>query len=175
MTYIRIIPRDLFNEASLLKCLGHLYICLETAGEHSANFDVEDVVAFDIQQNEDDGSIFVANIPFTIEGKTYHLFRPLNSRAPWPLWLSDTSSFDFDPIKVFNDDGSLSEDMRAIILVENQRLRFMMQARALPDDEIRRHAWVATANGPFDEGDDSFTTCCELVRREKRLPPLHEE
>lgn len=26
MTYRRVIPRDLFNEADLLKCLGRLYI-----------------------------------------------------------------------------------------------------------------------------------------------------
>ena len=29
--YNRVIPRDLFNEANLLKCMGQLYLCLEAA------------------------------------------------------------------------------------------------------------------------------------------------
>jgi hypothetical protein len=29
MGYTRVIPRDLFNEANLLKCIGGLYIALE--------------------------------------------------------------------------------------------------------------------------------------------------
>ena len=33
MTYARVCPRDLFNEASLLKCLGHLWpVCERIPG-----------------------------------------------------------------------------------------------------------------------------------------------
>lgn len=53
------------------------------------------------------------------------------------------------------------------------KAEFLKQARALPDDELRRHAWIATANGPFDPEDGSFTTICELVRRERNIAPLH--
>jgi hypothetical protein len=53
------------------------------------------------------------------------------------------------------------------------RVRQIACAKRLSHDDIRRHAWVATANGPFDPNDDSFTTACELVRREWSLPPLH--
>ncbi len=36
MTYKRVIPRDLFNEANLLKCYGALWIALDNARGHTA-------------------------------------------------------------------------------------------------------------------------------------------
>lgn len=111
--YCRVIPRDLFNEANLLKCLGQLYIALEAST--TARFDVDDVPIFDIHQSSDDGSIYVANLPFSIKGHSYHLFRPLNSRNPWPLHLTDHDDADFDTIKIFDDSGHLSPEMLALI------------------------------------------------------------
>lgn len=113
--YRRVIPRDLFNEANLLKCLGRLYIELEraeTSWRHKARYDVEDVASFDIVQDENDGSIFVRNLPFSIDGQRYHLARPLNSRRPYPLWLTHPDNPDFEPVDVFNDDGTLSDDFK---------------------------------------------------------------
>lgn len=118
MSYIRVIPRDLFNEANLLKCLGALYIALETVGEHRARFGVEDVDRFDIFQSPDDGSIYVANLPFSIGGIAYHLSRPLNSRAPWPLYAQRSwpgSEDDDSVVPVFDDSGKLSPDFRDLI------------------------------------------------------------
>lgn len=121
MSYIRVIPRDLFNEASLLKCYGQLYIALETAGQHAAQFDVEDVDFFDIRQSEDDGSTTIANVPFSVAGRSYHLSRPLNSRAPWPLWISDLDDPDFEPFEVFDDAGKLSVAMCELIRAKARR------------------------------------------------------
>lgn len=113
--YIRVIPRDLFNEANLLKCLGHLWIALETAGQHHrAAFVGESVEHFEIHQNPHDGSISVVNLPFAVDNEAYRLSRPLNSRAPWPLWLSSEDQ-DFEPIQVFDDSGRLSTDMLQLI------------------------------------------------------------
>lgn len=59
MSYNRVIPRDLFNESSLLKCLGRLYICLENTPGHAA--ELQQVGReFDIRQSDDDGSIYAA-------------------------------------------------------------------------------------------------------------------
>lgn len=116
MSYVRVIPRDLFNEASLLKCLGHLYIALErTRSDSDAKFDVEDLPVFDIEQDENDGSISVANLPFSIDGRKVHLSRPLNARAAWPLYLSRPDDPDFDPILVFDDTGFFTDDMLNLI------------------------------------------------------------
>ena len=110
MAYVRVIPRDLFNEASLLKCLGHLYILLETKSSN-AKFDVEDLPVFDIQQDESDGSISVANLPFSVGGRRVHLSRPLNSRGSWPLFLSLPDDPDFEAIRVFEETGFFTDDM----------------------------------------------------------------
>lgn len=110
MAYVRVIPRDLFNEASLLKCLGHLHILLETT-PGAAKFDVEDLPVFDIEQDESDGSISVVNLPFSVGGRSVHLSRPLNSRAAWPLYLSVPDDSDFEPIQVFEETGFFTEAM----------------------------------------------------------------
>lgn len=115
MSYIRVIPRDLFNEANLLKCMGQLYIALENTANCLARYDVEDVEYFDIRQNSEDGSIYVANISFSIAGRLYDLSRPLNSRQAWPLYLSNLDDADFDPIAVFDEAGNLSAQMLALV------------------------------------------------------------
>jgi hypothetical protein len=108
MSYIRVIPRDLFNEANLLKCLGQLYIKIESVGmTHVAQFGEGHLSHFEISQDPSDGSIYVANLPFLIRDKHYHLSRPLNSRQPWPLYLSR----DDETIPVFDDDGTFSIEM----------------------------------------------------------------
>lgn len=55
-----------------------------------------------------------------------------------------------------------------------QRVRSLAAARSLSDDDVRRHASIATDNGLFDPTDSSFTTACELVRQERGLPRLHD-
>lgn len=113
--YIRVIPRDLFNEANLLKCLARLYLMLDKLADHRASYDVESVDSFDVRQNGDDGSISVANLPFSVSGQPCHLSRPLNSREPWPLYLANLDNPDCEPIAVFNDEGFLSVEMLAFI------------------------------------------------------------
>jgi len=113
MSYERVIPRDLFNEGSLLKCYGRLYILLE--GDRNAAFTTESVSSFDVVQREDDGRLYIENLPFVICGKEYRLTRPLNSRAPWPLYAELANDPDFEEIPVFTDDGELSVEMRELI------------------------------------------------------------
>lgn len=111
MTYTRVIPRDLFNEASLLKCLARIYINLENLNVAiTGGADLEhDGDAFDVQQNPDSGGLRCANVRLIVRGATCHLERPLNSRRTWPLYL--TIDDDSDPIDVFADDGEFSPEM----------------------------------------------------------------
>ncbi len=114
MSYSRVIPRDLFNEANLLKCMGRLWINVENAAADSPcrHIAIEhEGVAFDIRQSDCDGSIAVRNIAVSIYGNALNLRRPLNSRDAWPLWLDDVNlSGGFDPVEVFNDEGDFSAD-----------------------------------------------------------------
>lgn len=116
--YRRVLPRDLFNEASLLKCFGRLWIALDDHRGHAARIVEEDVSAFDIVQNEDSGGLTIRNLTFTVRGTLYALERPLNSRQPWPLYVSCPDDPDFEEIAVFDDGGGLSAEMRGFIGLE---------------------------------------------------------
>jgi hypothetical protein len=108
-TYLRVIPRDLFNEASLLKCLGRFWIETERYQPRKVQMEF-DGEAFDVCQ-DDDGRLWVRNIEIFIHGKPYWHYRPLNSREPWPLYLTT----DDDCIAVFTDDGQLTPELLALI------------------------------------------------------------
>lgn len=115
--YDRTIPRDLFNEADLLKCYGRLWILLHTKQiNHVAQLGEEDQpkgTPFEICQNWSDGSLTVENVPFRINGQRWLLSRPLNSRNPWPLEC--TSSDEGIIERVFTDQGELSPEFLALI------------------------------------------------------------
>ncbi|MBK3780031.1 hypothetical protein G3A43_07160 [Paraburkholderia aspalathi] len=111
MSYKREIPRDLFNEAGLLKGCGRICINLETAGVPDVVME-HDGAAFDVQQDFGSGDIYVANVKLKVRGKGYRLYRRLNSRGAWPLYLIDENNEEID---VFADDGSFSPEMTAFL------------------------------------------------------------
>jgi len=107
MSYRRVIPRDLFNEANLLKCYGQLYLNLETAGLSAVEL-VHDDRAFEVQQDDSSGGIYLANVVLRVRGQACRLHRPLNSREAWPLYLTDEND---EEIAVFADDGTFTVEM----------------------------------------------------------------
>lgn len=113
MSYQRVIPRDLFNEASLLKCYGQLAILLDNM-DTAFRFP-DDVPHFDIVQHEDSGAISIANLPLVSADIEYRLSRPLNSRRSWPLYAERANDPDADPVEVFDDKGNLTAEMQAIL------------------------------------------------------------
>lgn len=116
MSYPRTIPRDLFNEADLLKCYGRLVILLGETRDHRASITPDQVDSFDIQQDDGSGGITIANLAFKVGGVRYDLQRPLNSRRAWPLLVETCESDpDFDPVDVFPEEGSLSPEFLELI------------------------------------------------------------
>lgn len=109
--YQRVIPRDLFNESNLLKCMGRIYILLETTDCSNVELTHDDE-AFDIEQNQYTGGIYVRNVRLMVRGKHVHLERPLNSRGAWPLYATME---DDDEISVFDDDGNFTQEMLAYL------------------------------------------------------------
>lgn len=108
MTYQRVIPRDLFNDANLLKCLGQLYLELERLNIPGVELEHwPDTRAFIIHQNEDDGSTYCRNVVLTVKNKHHYLTRPLNSRKSWPLYLNE--------IPIFDNEGCLTEEFKAFV------------------------------------------------------------
>lgn len=117
--YRRVLPRDLFNEGSLLKCYGRLWILLSETHGHNAQIVEEDVDHFDIQQNEATGGLTVTNLTFMIDGIPYRLERSLNSREAWPLMVTERAGDpDFEEVEVFDDHGNFTKEMLDLIGVE---------------------------------------------------------
>jgi hypothetical protein len=112
MSYNRVIPRDLFNEGNLLKCLGQLWLKTEGYQGHSPRpvLILHTGAEFNIHQDESDGSIHSGSITFIIRGRTYDHYRPLNSREPWPLWLAPRNDPDAEHFRAFTDAGELSQE-----------------------------------------------------------------
>jgi hypothetical protein len=111
MTYRRVIPRDLFNEANLLKCLGRLSLLLLDHPIYGRAEFRHNGEPFLIEQDEADGSISVPSLRFLIDGEPVHLSRPLNSRDSWPLWAQVGE----DEVQVFDEDGKLTPEFASLI------------------------------------------------------------
>ena len=109
--YRRVIPRDLFNEANLLKCYGQLYLVTEKYVEILLDYDEESEEPFYVRQNDSDGSLSIDNIDFFVHGRWVALFRPINSREPWPLY----ARVDDHEFPVFNERGALSDEFKAFM------------------------------------------------------------
>ena len=87
MSYRREIPRDFFNEANLLKCLGQLSLIIHDREYRNIKFVTTSSPSsgFNIHQDAD-GSLFCSNWILCIDDKLINLYRPLNSREEWPLY-----------------------------------------------------------------------------------------
>lgn len=119
MSYLRVVPRDLFNEANLLKCYGQIYVNLEKLNLRDVDFvhldDDTRPGPFNVQQDPASGAIYVANVRLEVRGRTCQLHRPLNSRDAWPLYLTTENGVE---LAVFTDSGSFSQEMSAYLLGE---------------------------------------------------------
>lgn len=113
-----VIPRDLFNHAKILKCMGRLSlyiydrvdnideaICLNHHGNN-----------FNVYQNPDSGNLVVTNLDlYTKRGREIELFTHYNSKENYPLWFGFSCDCDFFEGEVFDDQGILTEDFNKLI------------------------------------------------------------
>jgi hypothetical protein len=120
MSYKRVIPRDLFNEANLLKLYGQVALHLHdhpiegVALIYSGDENDEDGSPFDIDQDID-GNLLIMNLDLYVRGVGYLLSRPINTREPWSLYAQDIYSPDSDPTSVFDHEGRFSPEMYALL------------------------------------------------------------
>ena len=104
---IRVLPRDAFNDANLLKCIGKLTLLIEEGHLPGLHYEFDGADQFDIQQDPGDGSTYVANILFFDEqGEPLEFYRSINSRENWPLRMF----YKGDEYYVFNEDGDIIFD-----------------------------------------------------------------
>lgn len=111
MSYFRVVPRDLFNEAKLLKCLGQISLHIldnkNCCSEHIADFLIDEKSGFKIEQNPLEGSIYSDNYKVLLKRNEEYidLFHPLNCKLAYPLCFRHGDTEDF----VFNQDGTFHE------------------------------------------------------------------
>jgi hypothetical protein len=115
MTYNRVIPRDLFNEGNLLKCMGQLYLNLEKLHMEECLQDLSDgsEQGWWIRQDPADGSLSMGHVQLKVRGKFVRLMRPLNARRPYPLWAYPDEDLE---IEVFEDNGQFTAAFRSFLL-----------------------------------------------------------
>lgn len=104
MTYIRVIPRDFFNESKLLKCLGKLELCIH---DNSTN-DLPLVSIFDgerfIIELSDYGFLYCLNYKVFVNDIEIYLYTPYNNRDNYPLY----GDYKENTYKVFDESGQLN-------------------------------------------------------------------
>lgn len=118
--YQRVIPRDLFNEAKLLKCLGQLSLIIEDMLDKARQAPPRGMKlvhntfsdhGFTINQHDDSGDIYCDNLQLVVDGYEVALAAQLNSKDPYPLI--------FDPYgcaaRVFTDDGVMTDEFMELI------------------------------------------------------------
>lgn len=113
MSYYRVIPRDLFNESKLLKCLGQLSLVIHDMVKVPRGLSLElfaEEDGFRIEQDQDSGALFCANLECACAGKLVTLSCPYNSKDAYPLRYALD---DDNEGRVFDDNGAPSDDFRS--------------------------------------------------------------
>lgn len=115
LNYIRVLPRDLFNEAKLLKCLGQLEL-LRIDGKCNQFLEITHASdlygGFFVSQDESDGSISCSNIGISCGGNPIKVFCGLNARDAYPLQFEYADHAG----RVLTDDGqAITEEFRALL------------------------------------------------------------
>lgn len=108
MSYTRICPRDLFNEAKLLKCIGQIsLLILDNQAPDNLKMKT-DYDSFTVIQDTSYGSIYLEEILITISGHSHIFYCRMNAKDSYPLEVVANETEDF--IEVFNDDGTFHSD-----------------------------------------------------------------
>lgn len=105
---MRVIPRDFFNEAKLLKCMGQLSLkILDCQLPDGIDIHIEDSgELFLIHQSEDDGSLYISNYQVGINGIRVRMKTKYNSKDNYPLYCESY----WDEILVFDEQGNFSQE-----------------------------------------------------------------
>lgn len=112
MTYTRVFPRDFFNEAKLLKCIGRLFL-LKLDGfmeEEPLNKIVIrcDSNGFIIGQEQSAGGLFILNMYSAINNEKVIFCTKYNSKEKYPLELM---TLNYKYIAVFNEEGNFTTEL----------------------------------------------------------------
>ena len=108
--YARVAPRDLFNEAKLLTCLGRLALLIHDGfGPETLTFD-DSGNPYRVGLHEAGYLTATQGLRFRRNGRKVWLGNPYNSRAKWPMVIH----LNAEDTEVFDETGELSADFLAL-------------------------------------------------------------
>ena len=103
--YQRVIPRDLFNESKLLKCLGQLALMIHEGVAPRCLRSVNSGREFRIDQRLACGGLYVASgLNFRVGANVLELYTTYNSKESYPLLCNAND----EEIEVFHPHGTLT-------------------------------------------------------------------
>lgn len=103
--YHRVIPRDLFNEAKLLKCIGKLcLLILDGLVPVKMSYE-ENGEPFQIGMTGD-GYLTVTNLEIYVKNKPYRFKTNYNSKSNYTLFLEHEDN----DYRVFDEDGNFDTE-----------------------------------------------------------------
>jgi hypothetical protein len=107
MSYQRVIPRDFFNEAKLLKCMGQLSLkILDGMLPDGVKIRIDECgLPFDVHQT-DDGRLFLNDYDVTINDTYVSMSTTYNSKDSYPL----VCYHDDVETTVFDENGNFTEE-----------------------------------------------------------------
>lgn len=109
-TYTRVIPRDFFNEAKLLKCMGQLALKILDA-QTPCKIIIEDSGdPFRIELT-DCGSLYVANYPILVKDVPVLFKTTYNSKSAFPFYCEHY----YTDYRVFDESGNWDEEFLSFI------------------------------------------------------------
>lgn len=148
---MRVLPRDLFNEAKLLNNLGRLCLLMVDAiAPELLNFD-ETGDPFNIELS-DEGNMYVSNLQFDYAGTPVHFYTTYNSREKWPL----LTTIKDEEISVFDDNG----DFTAEFLLALQSLECKFECKN-PTEYPQECPYSDDV-----DNETSYCHCCDKCRKE---------
>lgn len=104
--YTRVCPRDLFNEAKLLKCMGRLCLLIldQLTPVEMTNSDNGEPFKIGLLE---EGALTITNLHIKIKGKHFLFKTTYNSKSNYPLYLQTDK---YDDYLVFDESGNFEED-----------------------------------------------------------------
>lgn len=104
--YQRVLPRDLFNEAKLLKCLGRLVLLIHDRKIPFIGEVIHDGEPFIIALN-DEGSLIVTNVTIKVNKSAFTFKTTYNAKSNYPFYLETK---DYSEVLVFDEGGEFTEE-----------------------------------------------------------------
>lgn len=124
MSYIRVLPRDLFNEAKLLKCLGQLSLHIHDHNPLTRLYGMalrhytSITDGFTIDLDAANNALCVHNLSLESSVGHIHLYSVYNSKAPYPLQFTLQSGACG---AVFCDNGNFDQEFIDALREESNR------------------------------------------------------